>query len=118
MPLRIGDPDLERHRGERLQQHGGRTEGELALAPPPLRAVSVQKRHEEDQREDKVKQAALSVGIPVEDPKKHHDGTVTSDHGTQAIAFTPGNGKGRVVYTHGTTVDDFTHDLPLPAKNA
>ncbi|AIV33332.1 SCO family protein [Streptomyces coelicoflavus] len=66
----------------------------------------------------KVKKAALSVGISVEDPTKHHDGTVTSDHGTQVIAFTPGDDKGRVVYTSGTTVDDFAHDLPLLVKNA
>ncbi|MET9835817.1 SCO family protein [Streptomyces sp. NPDC006385] len=66
----------------------------------------------------KVKKAALSVGISVEDPTKHHDGTVTSDHGTQVVAFTPGDNKGRVVYTHGTTVDDFAHDLPLLVKNA
>ncbi|WP_086769639.1 SCO family protein [Streptomyces bobili] len=66
----------------------------------------------------KVKKAALSVGISVEDPKKHHDGTVTSDHGTQVIAFTPKDSQGRVVYTSGTTVDDFAHDLPLLAKNA
>jgi protein SCO1/2 len=65
----------------------------------------------------KVKKAALSVGISVEDPKKHHDGTVTSDHGTQVIAFTPKDNQGRVVYTHGTTVDDFAHDLPLLVKN-
>ncbi|MDX3134579.1 SCO family protein [Streptomyces europaeiscabiei] len=65
----------------------------------------------------KVKKAALSVGISVEDPKKHHDGTVTSDHGTQVIAFTPKDNHGRVVYTHGTTVDDFAHDLPLLVKN-
>ncbi|MFI8893490.1 SCO family protein [Streptomyces paradoxus] len=65
----------------------------------------------------KVKKAALGVGISVEDPKKHHDGTVTSDHGTQVIAFTPKDNKGRVVYTHGTTVDDFAHDLPLLTKN-
>ncbi|MFF0110166.1 SCO family protein [Streptomyces hirsutus] len=66
----------------------------------------------------KVKKAALSVGISVEDPTKHHDGTVTSDHGTQVVAFTPDDNKGRVVYTHGTTVDDFAHDLPLLVQNA
>ncbi|MGW5214773.1 SCO family protein [Streptomyces sp. NPDC004051] len=65
----------------------------------------------------KVKKAALSVGISVEDPTKHHDGTVTSDHGTQVVAFTPGDNKGRVLYTHGTTVDDYAHDLPLLVKN-
>ncbi|MET9817306.1 MULTISPECIES: SCO family protein [Streptomyces] len=62
-----------------------------------------------------VKKAALGVGISVEDPKKHHDGTVTSDHGAQVLAFTP-DGKGRVVYTSGTTVEDFANDLPLLAK--
>ncbi|WP_328839356.1 SCO family protein [Streptomyces europaeiscabiei] len=66
----------------------------------------------------KVKKAALGVGTSVEDPTKHHDGTVTSDHGAQVIAFTPSDDKGRVVYTSGTTVDDFAHDLPLLAKNA
>lgn len=60
----------------------------------------------------------LSVGVSVEDPNKHHDGTITSGHGTQVIAFTPGGDKGRVVYTHGTTVGDFAPDLPLLTKNA
>ncbi|MGK5448979.1 SCO family protein [Streptomyces radiopugnans] len=66
----------------------------------------------------KVKKAALSVGISVDDPTEHHDGTVTSDHGTQVIAFTPGDDQGRVVYTSGTTADDFAHDLPLLARGA
>ncbi|MFJ9979433.1 SCO family protein [Streptomyces cyaneofuscatus] len=66
---------------------------------------------------DQVKKAALKVGIAIEDPKKHHDGTVTSDHGAQVLAFTP-DGKGSVVYTGGTTIDDFAHDLPLLANNA
>ncbi|AWZ05817.1 MULTISPECIES: SCO family protein [unclassified Streptomyces] len=65
---------------------------------------------------EQVKKAAIGVGIAIEDPKKHHDGSVTSDHGAQVLAFTP-DGEGRVVYTSGTTVDDFTHDLPLLAKN-
>ncbi|MER5896874.1 hypothetical protein [Streptomyces sp. NPDC001876] len=38
---------------------------------------------------EKVKKAALSLGIPVEDSKTHHDGTVTSDHGNQVAAFWP-----------------------------
>ncbi|MEW1599475.1 SCO family protein [Streptomyces sp. NPDC093808] len=66
---------------------------------------------------EKVKKAALSLGISVEDPKKHHDGTVTSDHGAQVAAFLPGDDKAHVVYTSGTTTDDFAHDLPLLAKN-
>ncbi|MFB6558343.1 SCO family protein [Streptomyces sp. NPDC056400] len=64
-----------------------------------------------------VKKAALGLGISVEDPKKHHDGTVTSDHGAQVAAFLPSDDKAHVVYTSGTTVEDFTHDLPLLAKS-
>ncbi|MFF3290313.1 SCO family protein [Streptomyces sp. NPDC003023] len=66
---------------------------------------------------EKVKKAALGLGISVEDPKEHHDGTVTSDHGAQVAAFLPGDDKAHVVYTSGTTTDDFAHDLPLLAKN-
>ncbi|MCP3820240.1 SCO family protein [Streptomyces sp. A3M-1-3] len=66
----------------------------------------------------KVKKAALSLGISVEDPKKHHDGTVTSDHGAQVVAFSPADDKAHVIYTSGTTTDDFAHDLPLLAKGA
>lgn len=49
---------------------------------------------------------------------KHHDGTVTSDHGAQVAAFLPGDDKAYVVHTSGTTVEGFTHDLPLLAKSA
>ncbi|MBZ6256752.1 SCO family protein [Streptomyces olivaceus] len=66
---------------------------------------------------DKVKKAALSLGISVEEPKKHHDGTVTSDHGAQVAAFLPADDKAHVVYTAGTTSDDYAHDLPLLAKS-
>ncbi|MGA5146966.1 SCO family protein [Streptomyces griseoincarnatus] len=66
---------------------------------------------------DKVKKAALSLGISVEEPKRHHDGTVTSDHGAQVAAFLPADDKAHVVYTAGTTSDDYAHDLPLLAKS-
>jgi protein SCO1/2 len=65
-----------------------------------------------------VKKAALSLGISVEDPKKHHDGTVTSDHGAQVAAFSPADDKAHVIYTSGTTTEDFARDLPLLAKSA
>ncbi|MDD9380324.1 SCO family protein [Streptomyces sp. ZAF1911] len=64
-----------------------------------------------------VKKAALGLGISVDDPKKHHDGTTTSDHGAQVAAFLPADDKAHVVYTSGTTLEDFTHDLPLLAKS-
>ncbi|MGK5451168.1 SCO family protein [Streptomyces radiopugnans] len=66
---------------------------------------------------DKVRKAALSLGISVEEPKKHHDGTVTSDHGAQVAAFLPADDKAHVVYTAGTTTDDYAHDLPLLAES-
>ncbi|MGW0818060.1 SCO family protein [Streptomyces viridiviolaceus] len=66
---------------------------------------------------EKVKKAALGLGISVEDPKKHHDGTVTSDHGAQVAAFLPRDDQAHVVYTGGTTAGDYAHDLPLLAKN-
>lgn len=67
---------------------------------------------------EQVKKAALSLGISVEDPETHSDGTVTSDHGTQVAAFSPTDNKAHVVYTGGTTAEDFAHDLPLLAKGA
>lgn len=66
---------------------------------------------------EKGKKAALGLGISVEDPTKHHDDTITSDHGAQVAAFSPADDKAHVIYTSGTTVEDFAHDLPLPAKN-
>ncbi|MFB7172272.1 SCO family protein [Streptomyces sp. NPDC056254] len=66
---------------------------------------------------EQVKKAALSLGIPVEDPQTHHDGTVTSSHGAQVAAFWPSDDKAHVIYTSGTTLDDFLHDLPLLANS-
>ncbi|MFE5957963.1 MULTISPECIES: SCO family protein [Streptomyces] len=66
---------------------------------------------------DQVKRAALGLGISVEDPKKHHDGTVTSDHGAQTVAFLPTDNKAHVIYTSNTPIADFTHDLPLLARS-
>ncbi|MDQ8706520.1 SCO family protein [Streptomyces sp. LHD-70] len=65
---------------------------------------------------NQVKTAAKGLGIAVEDPKKHHDGTVTSDHGAQTLAFLPTTNQGHVVYTSDTPVASFTHDLPLLAR--
>ncbi|MCX5270066.1 SCO family protein [Streptomyces virginiae] len=63
-----------------------------------------------------VKQAAKSLGVSVEDPNVHHDGTVTSSHGTQVLAFLPTDDKAHVLYTSGTPIDSFVKDLPLLAK--
>ncbi|EOY45784.1 SCO family protein [Streptomyces anthocyanicus] len=65
----------------------------------------------------KVKTAARSIGISVEEPKEHQDGTVTSDHGAQVAAFLPADDEAHVIYTAGTTTDDYAHDLPLLVKS-
>ncbi|MFC8097270.1 hypothetical protein [Streptomyces sp. NPDC057363] len=61
--------------------------------------------------------AAFSLGIPVEESKRHHDGTVTSDHGAQAAVFLPADDMAHVAHTAGTTSDDYAHDLPLLVKS-
>ncbi len=64
----------------------------------------------------KVKTAAKSLGILIEDPVVNADGTVTSTHGAQVLAFLPSDDKAHVLYLSGTEVKTFEHDLPLLAK--
>lgn len=63
-----------------------------------------------------VKKAALSLGIEVEEPETHHDGSVHSSHGAQVPAFLPTDDKAHVLYTSNTPMKSFAHDLPLLAK--
>ncbi|MEU0124270.1 SCO family protein [Streptomyces albidoflavus] len=65
---------------------------------------------------EKIKAAARPLGISVEDPKKHHDGTITSSHGGQVVAFLPTDDKAHVVYLTSTPLKTFAHDLPLLAR--
>ncbi|MDH6112085.1 protein SCO1/2 [Kitasatospora sp. MAP12-15] len=65
---------------------------------------------------DKVKAAAKSLGILVEDPIVNKDGTVSSSHGAQVLAFLPSDDKAHVLYLSNSTIDVFSHDLPLLAK--
>ncbi|NED19834.1 SCO family protein [Streptomyces sp. SID9913] len=65
---------------------------------------------------EQVKTAAKSLGITVDDPKHHDDGTVTSSHGPQLVAFLPTTNQGHVVYSSGTPTASFAHDLPLLAR--
>ncbi|GAA1245561.1 SCO family protein [Kitasatospora nipponensis] len=64
----------------------------------------------------KVKAAALSLGIVVEDPVVNKDGTVTSSHGAQVLAFLPADDKAHVLYMSNTPTATFEHDMPLLAK--
>ncbi|MGC4910382.1 SCO family protein [Streptomyces cyaneofuscatus] len=65
---------------------------------------------------EKIKAAARPLGISVEDPTKHHDGSVTSSHGGQVVAFLPTDDKAHVVYLTSTPLKTFAHDLPLLAQ--
>ncbi|MFG3051002.1 SCO family protein [Kitasatospora sp. NPDC048239] len=64
----------------------------------------------------KVKTAAKSLGILIEDPVTNADGTVTSTHGAQVLAFLPSDDKAHVLYLSGTEEQVYEHDLPLLAK--
>ncbi|MFD0275800.1 SCO family protein [Kitasatospora sp. NPDC127111] len=64
----------------------------------------------------KVKTAAKSLGILIEDPVVNGDGTVTSTHGAQVLAFLPSDDKAHVLYLSGTEEKTYEHDLPLLAK--
>lgn len=59
-----------------------------------------------------IQKAAAGLGIDVEAPVKQPDGSYTVTHGAEVVAFDT-RGKGTVVYTSGTTVDQFKHDIPL-----
>ncbi|MFI8458851.1 SCO family protein [Kitasatospora sp. NPDC101447] len=64
----------------------------------------------------KVKTAAKSLGIMIEDPVVNADGTVTSTHGAQVLAFLPSDDKAHVLYMSGTEEKTYEHDLALLAK--
>lgn len=63
-----------------------------------------------------IQAAARSLGIGIEAATKDADGGVVSMHGAQVIAFSPKTDEGYVLYGEGTTVDDYTKDLPKIIK--
>ncbi|MEO9137581.1 MAG: SCO family protein [Jatrophihabitans sp.] len=52
---------------------------------------------------------ATSVGVPLEAPRKEANGTITVQHGAETLAFI--DGKAGVLWTGGTNVADYVHDL-------
>src|SRR5581483_9800669 len=64
-----------------------------------------------------IQKAAKSVGVYVEPPVRSSDGSVTSTHGAQVLAYLPSDGRGHVLYTSGTPVAEYKHDLPLLVKS-
>ncbi|MFE0421394.1 SCO family protein [Streptomyces sp. NPDC058953] len=60
----------------------------------------------------KIQAGARSVGIGIDPPKKEKNGSVTSMHGAQVMAFSPETDKGYVVYGEDTTPEQYAEDLP------
>ncbi|GGO86439.1 SCO family protein [Wenjunlia tyrosinilytica] len=67
-------------------------------------------------RFEDIKAAARTIGADVAKPKKEKDGSVTVEHGAQVVAFSAADGKGHVLYTAGTSLAQFKHDMPLLVK--
>ncbi|MEV7439814.1 SCO family protein [Streptomyces sp. NPDC091204] len=63
-----------------------------------------------------IQAAARTLGIGIEAASKDANGDVVSMHGAQVIAFSPKTDEGYVLYGEGTTVDDYTKDLPKLVK--
>jgi len=59
-----------------------------------------------------IQKAASSLQITIEPPVPLPGGGYTVTHGAEVIAF-DAKGEGDVVYTAGTTVAQFQHDIPL-----
>ncbi|MEV6103271.1 SCO family protein [Streptomyces sp. NPDC051940] len=60
-----------------------------------------------------IQAAGQSLGVMVEKATVDKDGTITADHGAQVLAFSPKDDKAHVIYTAGTTADDYAKDLPV-----
>lgn len=58
----------------------------------------------------KIQEAAETVGVFLEPPKKNPDGTVTVEHGAQVILFGK-DGQSDLIFTSGFTPEDVAHDL-------
>jgi protein SCO1/2 len=59
-----------------------------------------------------MQKAAGSLGITIDPPVKQPDGNYTVTHGAEVLAFDKQD-KAYVVYTAGTSVPQFQHDIPL-----
>jgi len=64
-----------------------------------------------------IQASARTLGISIDAPKKEKDGSVTSMHGKQVIAFSPKSDAGYVIYNgEEATADDYVKDLPKIIK--
>lgn len=63
-----------------------------------------------------IQAGARQIGIGIDAPKKEKDGSVTSMHGAQVVAFSPTTDQGYVLYGEDTTADEWAADLPKLVK--
>lgn len=63
-----------------------------------------------------IQAGARSVGVAMEKPEKEKDGSITSTHGAQVLAYSPKDDKAHVLYLSGTTSDQYLADLPKIIK--
>jgi protein SCO1 len=59
-----------------------------------------------------IQAGARSVGVDVEKPVKEKDGSITSTHGAQVMAYSPKDDKAHALYMSGTTASQYAADLP------
>jgi protein SCO1 len=55
--------------------------------------------------------AINSMGIDVQPPQVQSDGDVLVEHGAQVLAFTPPDDRAHLLWTSGTTVDEYRQDI-------
>ncbi|MEU6080374.1 SCO family protein [Streptomyces sp. NPDC047108] len=65
---------------------------------------------------DTIQAGARTVGIYLDKPKKQKDGTWSSSHGTQVLAYLPQDDKAHVLYSKDATAEDYGKDLPKIVK--
>ncbi len=56
-----------------------------------------------------IDKVATSVGVPLSPPVKNPDGSITVQHGAQTLAFI--KGKADLLWTAGTTPQQYAHDI-------
>ncbi|GAA2383584.1 SCO family protein [Streptomyces glaucosporus] len=61
---------------------------------------------------DTIQAGARSLGISLEPPVVEKDGDIVSTHGTQVLAFLPGDDKAHVLYASDVPVEVYEEDLP------
>ncbi|MDB1086185.1 SCO family protein [Streptomyces sp. ACA25] len=60
-----------------------------------------------------IQEGARSVGVHLDEAYEDEDGHIISTHGTQVLAFLPGDDRAHVLYNKDATVETFERDLPL-----